>query len=287
MTTGSDRGVLPPQSCIGRIRLRVADIGRSRSFYVDDLGLTEHDANDRAAAFGPAEGEALIRVEEVAGTRYRPDGINGLYHFAILFPDRASLASAIRRLQTARWPFHGFSDHGVSEAAYLADPDGNGIELYVDRPRDQWPTDSGRLVMYSRALDVPSLLEEAEPSNASSHLPAATRIGHMHLHVGDLAQAEAFWVDVVGFEVITRDYPGALFVSAGGYHHHLGVNTWARTRGRPADVAGLLDFEVRTGSETAVESVRGRAEHSGVSVTKTQDGLALKDMDGNVVLIRA
>lgn len=276
---------LPAETSVGRVRLRVANLQRSRDFYGGHLGLSEFNTTFRAVEFGPKNGHAIVHVEEMRGTRSRPEGTNGLYHFAILFPDRASLARAIIRLQQLRWPFQGFSDHGVSEAAYLADPDGNGIELYVDRPRSQWPGSEGRLIMFSKPLDLGSLLSEAEPASDGIAPPPATRMGHVHLHVSDLTVAERFWVGVIGFDVVTRDYPGALFVAAGGYHHHLGLNTWARNRQRPDDVAGLLDFVIHTGSQEERDAVLRRAQEAGIAYTDTNEGAALQDLEGNRVII--
>jgi catechol 2,3-dioxygenase len=275
---------LPEQTSLGRVRLRVADVDRAREFYLGRLGFEERDASPNTASFGPPAGETLVRVEGVPGTRNRPEGTPGLYHFAILFPDRASLARAVAHLYETHWPFQGFADHGVSEAAYLADPDGNGVELYVDRPREAWPRANGRIAMYSQPLDLPSLLAEADSPGAVT-APASIRLGHVHLHVADLAQAENFWAGLIGFDVTTRDYPGALFLAAGGYHHHLGVNAWARGRNRASDVAGLLDFSIRTRSADARDAMRDRFEHQGLAVAETSEGLAVEDPDGNLVVI--
>lgn len=276
---------LPADTSVGRVRLRVANLERAREFYVQRLGLVEFESSAESASFGPTDGKVLVTTDATAGTRRRPEGTNGLYHFAILFPDRAALARAIAHLQATRWPFQGFSDHGVSEAAYLADPDGNGVELYADRPRRQWSDADGRLVMYSRPLDLKSLFREIGNSTESAPAPARTRMGHVHLHVSDLGSAERFWSGVIGFDVMTRDYPGALFLSAGGYHHHLAVNTWARGSARPDDVAGLQDFVIRTASDGTLQSIQERARRAGADCTPTREGLRLKDDDGNVVIV--
>ncbi|MGH7502464.1 MAG: VOC family protein [Longimicrobiales bacterium] len=285
-STSGEHGLLPANISIGRVRLRIADLDRAREFYVQRLGLQSFESSPEAAAFGPAGGHAIVRVHRVHGTRKRPESTPGLYHFAILFPDRASLAHVVAHLRESHWPFHGFADHGVSEAAYLADPDGNGVELYVDRPRDEWPRSNGGIAMYSQPLDLPSLLGEAGASTQPG-APAATRIGHMHLHVSDLVRAERFWAGNIGFTVTTRDYPGALFLAAGGYHHHIGLNTWARNRTRPSDVAGLLDFSIHTGSTADRDAVRSRLDEQGIAYTETEEGLALEDPEGNGVVITA
>ena len=285
--TLATRDSLPEKTSIGRVRLRVADVDRAREFYVERLGLVVYDATAGSASFGPPGGEIIVRVDATRDTRRRPEGTPGLYHFAILFPDRPSLARVIAHLHDTQWPFQGFADHGVSEAAYLADPDGNGVELYVDRPRTQWTGADGSIVMYSKPLDLRSLLALAEPGGRASPAPATTRIGHVHLHVGDLVKTERFWVDVIGFGVTTRDYPGALFLAAGGYHHHLGANTWARNRNRPDDVAGLLDFVIRTGSMAEVAALRERSERARIAYTDTNEGLRVEDYEGNGVIIAA
>jgi len=285
--TGDRHDSLPEQASVGRVRLRVADVDRSREFYVERLGLVVYDATTGSASFGPPGGETIVRVDAMPGTRRRPEGTQGLYHFAILFPDRPSLARVIAHLHDAQWPFQGFADHGVSEAAYLADPDGNGVELYVDRPRAQWTSADGSIVMYSKPLDLRSLLALADASGGPSPAPAATRIGHVHLHVGDLVQTESFWGNVIGFDIMTRDYPGALFLAAGGYHHHLGANTWARNRNRPDDVASLLDFVIRTGSMAGVAALRERIERARIAYHDTNEGLHVEDYEGNGVIIAA
>ena len=176
----------------------------------------------------------------------RPRGTSGLFHLAILVPGRPDLARALQRVAEAGWRLTGASDHLVSEALYLSDPEGNGIELYRDRPREQWPVRDGVLQMDTLPLDLDGVLGELRREDASAGMPPGTRIGHVHLNVGDLAAAEAFYSGALGFDVTVRGYPGALFVSAGGYHHHLGLNTWAGegVPPPPSGSRGLREFEI-------------------------------------------
>jgi catechol 2,3-dioxygenase len=184
----------------------------------------------------------------------------------VLYDSRAELARAVQRLATTETRISGASDHGVSEAIYLSDPDGNGIELYADRPREAWPpaADGERVGMFTRPLDMQDLLATAGGSEAPRHAGEGLRMGHMHLHVGDLEAARAFYVDVLGFEPMTT-YPGALFLAAGGYHHHLGLNTW-RGEGvgpAPAGTVGLREWTVVLDPD-ALGALRGRLAAAGL-----------------------
>jgi catechol 2,3-dioxygenase len=237
---------LPATLRLGAVHLDVADLDRSVGYYQDVIGLRQHRRDDGVAALGAGE-EDLLVLHEVAGAR--PPGHHaGLFHVALLFPSREELARAVQRLAVTRAPVEGASDHGVSEAIYLRDPDGNGIELYADRPRDAWPPPGGpdeRVGMYTRALDLDDLLATVGDAEPVRHAGPGLRVGHLHLHVGDLGAAREFYVDRLGFEQMTT-YPGALFLAAGGYHHHLGANTW-RGEGigpRPAGVVGLREWTI-------------------------------------------
>ena len=228
-------------------RLRVADLGRAEAFYAGVLGLVSGaapSAQRTLALHAPGAAEPLLTLVETPGARPKPPGVPGLFHLALLTPDRPSLARVLRRLADTRTPIEGLFDHGVSEAISLEDPDGNGLELYADRARDTWQDARGRLVMFTRALDTAALLASA-PGARPSGLPAGTALGHIHLRTHLLAPAEAFYTGPLGLDVMTRDYPGALFMSADGYHHHVAVNTWGRPA--PADdytYAGLDRIEI-------------------------------------------
>ena len=232
---------------IRSVTLRVQDVARSRAFYEDILGL-EGDGTSFAA---PGGSEPLIHLIEAAEARPKPPRALGLYHFALLVPDRRSLGAVLRRLADRGVRLQGASDHAVSEALYLADPDGHGIEIYRDRPAEEWThTPEGELYMTTEALDLGSVAEEAD---AQEGLAEGTVIGHIHLHVSSLQNAEAFYAGDLGFDVMVRSYPGALFVAADGYHHHVGLNTWAGPRAeRPDDgTIGMVSFSMMPPLEPA------------------------------------
>ena len=277
--------VLPAETGVGRVTLRVADLDRAQSFYSEMLGLTPQGEGE-GVVLAPRGGQPIVALQARPNTRTRPHGAVGLYHFALLFPNRRELGKVLLHMFQARWAFQGFADHAVSEAAYLSDPDGNGIELYADRPMADWPRDGDRIMMTTYALNVNSLIRAVDGEEwIGAH--AGTRVGHVHLHVSDLARSEQFYREVIGFDVTNRSFPGAVFLSAGGYHHHLGINTWLRDDARGEDAAGLLSYELRIPSEEAREQLQKRAEAAGVNVESSNGGIALDDPDGNRVIIRS
>ena len=271
---------IDPTAAIGAVHLIVSDLDRSLSFYEDRIGLrvSRREGND---AWLGAGGPDLLALRGDASAR-RVRGTTGLYHFAILVPSRADLARSVRHLLETGTRMQGFSDHGVSEASYLADPDGNGIEIYRDRPRDEWPRENGRIAMVLDPLDVDALVREAE-SNEWSAMPQGTTIGHMHLHVASITDAERFYVGVLGFDYVQRLGDQALFVSAGGYHHHVGLNTWAGV-GAPAPPPGAIGlrwFEVRLPDGAARDRVLRRVSDAGVPVAESTEGPHFRDPSGN------
>jgi catechol 2,3-dioxygenase len=209
---------------IGRVRLRVADVDRVRSYYERTIGLKPLPSEDGVVALG-----ADVPVVELVGdpdAPPAPPGTTGLFHLALLVPDRPSLARAVKRVVGSGERFTGASDHFVSEALYLRDPEGNGIEIYRDRPRTEWEYEpSGELRMGTVALDIDSVMAEL-PGGDDPGMPEGTVMGHVHLHVADLGAAEEFYAGRLGLDVTVRSYPGALFLSRDGYHHHVGLNTW-------------------------------------------------------------
>ena len=257
----------------------MTDLDRSASFYQDALGLRVQRREDGVAALG-AGGEDLVVLNEVPGAR-RPGREAGLYHYALLYPSRHELARALERVALARAPIQGASDHGVSEAIYLPDPDGNGIELYADRPREQWPppsTPGDRVGMFTEALDLDGLLSTVAEEDTPAAAGDGLRMGHVHLHVGDVARGLGFYRDVVGFEEMV-DLGTAAFVSAGGYHHHLGFNVWRGPGVGPArrDAVGLRHWTVVLPSSAEVAALAARAEAAGVPVEQHDGGVLVRD----------
>ncbi len=251
MTAAPDYGIAPPgyrlpaSTRLGRVRLQVADIARSVQYYEQVLGLRVLRRGNGVATLGPRhDSNALVELHERTGARPVPrQGRLGLYHFAILLPERASLGRFLAHLGSLG--LHaGMADHLVSEAVYLTDPDGLGIEVYSDRPRSTWTHRAGQIAMTTDPLDVRSVLD-AGGGVPWTGAPAGTVLGHVHLHVADIAEGAAFYHAGLGLDKIVWSYPGALFLSAGGYHHHLGTNTWAAGAPRPEEGdARLLDWEI-------------------------------------------
>ena len=209
----------------------------------------------------------------------------GLFHVAILLPDRAALGRFLVHLaDLGAQP--GMSDHFVSEAIYLSDPDGLGLEIYADRPRESWESHNRQLTMGTEPLDVRSLIAAADGVPWAG-APAGTRIGHVHLHVGDLARAAGFYHEALGMDKVVWDYPGALFLSAGGYHHHLGTNTWA-SGAEPArlDEARLLEWTVEVPSVADVQAVAGSLTAHDVAIEPDGDSFTARDPWGTLLRVR-
>lgn len=279
-----------PGTQIGPVSLTIADLERSIRFYEDVLGLKLIQHESYTAIFGVDI--PLLLLTEQPGARPRPLQSTGLYHFAILVPGRADLARALRHVLDIGYPLQGALDHEVSEALYLADPDGNGIEIYRDRPRSAWPWQNGRLRATSSSdpLDTESLLSELDESDhAWNGLPPQTRIGHVHLQVADIAHAAAFYRDVLGFQEAITGVPGVLFLAAGGYHHHLALNTWysLRAPGPPRDTAGLRFFTICVPDRAELEGLAKHLEVAGMPWIRQGDALMLRDPEGNGILLTA
>lgn len=236
---------LPDATCIGRVRLQVANLQRSVEYYTRVVGLRVLSSTGSTVALAAAgDRTALVELQERPGVKaVSPGGLLGLYHFAILLPDRPALARFVHHLRTLGIPA-GTADHAVSESIYLTDPDGLGIEVYADRPREVWQVNGSELHVTVEPLDLRDLARAAA-GVSWTEMPAGTIVGHVHLCVGALDEAAAFYHSALGFEKTAWSFPGALFLAAGGYHHHLGTNTWAA--GAPAatgDDARLLEWEL-------------------------------------------
>jgi catechol 2,3-dioxygenase len=292
MPSGTEYGIAPPSyrlpaaTHVGTVRLQVADLARSLGWYQRVLGFEVRRDERSAALRVPGSEEVLIELHEHRGAAPVPRrGRLGLYHFAILLPDRAALGSFLRHLATIG-ERAGMSDHFVSEAIYLSDPDGLGIEVYADRPREAWRSEGGQLVMATEPLDVQSVVDAAGPEPWSG-LPRGTTIGHVHLFVDDLDAAAGFYHAGLGLDKTVWSYQGALFMSAGGYHHHLGTNTWAAGAPRAgADDARLLEWELVLPTTSDVGAALDSLERAGVEVSRgAGDGLA-RDPWGTAVRLR-
>ena len=279
---------LPLDTRLGAVELQVSQLSRSLAYYRDVIGLSVVTVSGSHAVLGCHGGTtALVVLREVSGTRaVAPGSRLGLYHVAILLPDRGALGRFITHLAAVGVQV-GASDHLVSEAVYLQDPDGLGIEVYADRPRSTWRHADGELLMASDPLDMADLVRAANGAPWTG-MPSGTVIGHVHLHVGALPAAAAFYVEGLGFDRMVSRYPGALFLGAGGYHHHLGTNTWARGATVPgAHDAQLLAWTIVLPSSADVAALRTHVVSRGIVITDEPDGLRLTDPSGTPVRVTA
>lgn len=279
---------LPDDTSVGGVKLQIADLGRSVDFYTGVLGLRVISRKGGSAALG-AEGsdEPLVELHEVKGVRPVPRrGLLGLFHFAILLPDRAALGRFLTHLaELGAQP--GTSDHLVSEAVYLQDPDNLGIEVYRDRPKSEWREEGDQLSMSTEPMDVRSVMA-AGAGEQWKGMPIGTRMGHLHLHVGDLAEASRFYHDALGLDKVVWNYPGALFLAAGGYHHHLGTNTWARGAERPGDGdARLLEWCLQLQSAEEVELAARSLAKAGNVIERDGDAAIVSDPWGTRLRLRS
>ena len=274
---------------MGSVRLRVGDLDRMAGFYGRALGLRELGRGPSEVLLGTGDGRVLVELEGDPSAPVRPARSTGLFHQAILVPERADLAVALRRVVGAGWSFTGASDHIVSEALYLDDPEGNGIEIYRDRPREEWRRTEGELEMGTFPLDLAGVLGAADEGAPDEGMPDDTAMGHVHLQVRDVPEAEAFYAGGLGFAVTVRGYPGALFVSAGGYHHHLGLNTWG-TRDAPpppAGARGLARYRVLLPTQDDVARLAARLDAAEIVAEPRDGGLELVDPSGNRALVES
>ena len=280
---------LPAETHPGPVRLRVADLDRSLEYYRTVLGLrpiAREDGPATLAAHG--EGRPLVVLEERSGAAAVPrHGRLGLYHFALLLPTRSDLGRFLRHLsEIGERP--GASDHLVSEALYLRDPDGLGIEVYADRPRSTWETDGRELRMATDPLDTADVLRAAG-DGVWTGMPAGATMGHVHLHVGDLDRAAAFYHRALGLDKVVWSYPGALFVSAGGYHHHLGLNTWVAGAPPTGDAdAGLVEWTLELPGSEEVDATARSLEAAGHPVERASHAaFVTRDPWGTQLRVRA
>jgi catechol 2,3-dioxygenase len=276
---------LPEAAHVGAVHLQVVDLQRSLPYYEQVLGLSPHTVTDASAVLS-AHGDKrpLVMLHTRPGVTRARRGAFGLYHFAILLPERGALGRFATHLASLGLRV-GMADHLVSEALYLWDPDGLGIEVYADRPRDTWQQHDRELVMTTDPLDVRSVIASGR-GKVWTGAPEGTTMGHVHLHVGSLEQAEAFYHRALGFDKTVWSYPGALFMSAGGYHHHLATNTWSTGLAAAANEARLLEWELIVPSDVDIKGAAQSFRDAGYGVEKTGLGVAVSDPWGTRVRVR-
>jgi catechol 2,3-dioxygenase len=273
---------IAPQTTVGAVHLTVADLDRSERWYAHALGL-DAARDDGVARLSVGGTELLVLYEERGAQPVR--GHTGLYHYALLVPERSDLARWLAHVAQERIPLTGLSDHFVSEAIYLRDPDGHGIEIYRDRPRERWEHVGNTIRMGVEPLDVEDLLSAS--GGGTALLPAGTRMGHVHLHVADLGAAAAFYRDALGFDEMARLGDQALFLSAGGYHHHIGTNTWAGHGATPPPPgsAALRHATIVLPDAAERDRVAGRAADAGAEPVEVAGGILVRDPSENALLL--
>ncbi|HEU4323795.1 MAG TPA: VOC family protein [Roseiflexaceae bacterium] len=275
-----------PETAIGLVSLSVADLERSLDYYQHHIGLALIDRVGGEALLG-AGARPLLRLREQPGARLRR--ATGLYHFALRVPSRLELARVIAHFQQASTPVGGASDHLVSEALYLSDPDGHGIEIYRDRPRETWYDQRGQFRMDTRQLDIAGILGELRNGVPPwQGLHPDTDMGHIHLQVADIAASEHFYLALLGFGLMVH-MPSASFISAGGYHHHIGMNTWAGVGLPPAppEAARLLSYELLLPGADSLDAVLHRVRAAGIAPQPAEGGWLLHDPSQIPVVLRA
>jgi catechol 2,3-dioxygenase len=265
-----------PKTSIGHIELQVSNLKQTLEFYVTGVGLVQTAANTDAVMLTSMAGPRLFLTEN-QHAEPRPPHTTGLYHAAFLFASRSDLASVYRNMLNIGYQFHGFADHGVSETLYLSDPDGIGIELYTDKPRNEWPFQDGQLHMGTADLDIQNLMELATLRKPDADI----KVGHVHLNVSDLARTEFFYTTVLGFHVVQRDMPGALFFAAGDYHHHIGANVWQGIGASPSpdNSVGMKKFALELPGTDSMNELRNHLIDTGYPFLADGRDLIIKDPD--------
>ncbi|MNW37794.1 Catechol-2,3-dioxygenase [compost metagenome] len=274
--------IIDPDTMIGLVRLKVRNLETSIAFYEEVIGFKVLRREQGVAELTANGITPLLVLEENEKLQVMPErSVSGLYHFAILVPNRRALGLSLRNLIKHKIPV-GQGDHLVSEALYLNDPDQNGIEIYADRPREAWQRNSqGEYLMATDPVDIEGLLNISE-DGVWKGLEPKTVIGHVHFHVGDLSVAKQFYCDVLGFEITLHYGNAALFISAGGYHHHIGLNTWAGTGAppNPEDAVGLRYFTISLPNQAALDEVVSRLSESGILYQEHDHEVTLSDPFG-------
>lgn len=270
-----------PTTFVGEVSINVVNLNQSITFYKDVIGFQVLSQTESKAILTADGKTPLLLLEQPSGVVKKENRTTGLYHFALLLPKRTDLANFLTHLVELQYPL-GASDHYVSEALYISDPDGNGIEVYYDRPSSEWTWSNGEVQMATEPLDGSGLL--AIRTEKWSVLPTETVMGHIHLHVSDLTTTEEFYIKGLGFEIATH-YPGALFISDGGYHHHIGLNVWngVGAKAPKENSVGLNWYSLVFADDTARNKTVEQLQSIGVEVTKIEDYYVTADPSGNVI----
>lgn len=269
-----------PNNYVSQVHLRVMNLERSEKFYKELLGFRVLKKEQETIIFSADGATPLITVEQPANVQPHLSRQAGLYHIALLLPSRKDLAAVLYHLLKEDYPLQGGSDHAVSEAVYLADPDGNGIELYRDRPAAEWKWENGKVHMPTVAIDEHIL--DARDGSDWNGMPKDTIIGHIHLQVADLKAAEQFYCKGLGFQLVAEYGDQARFLSTGGYHHHIGLNVWM-SKGRPTDdvlMAGMKDFTLEYPNPEARADAVNRVREMGYSAAEEEGGARITDPSG-------
>lgn len=272
----------PPVTFVSQVNLKVQSLERSLAFYQEVIGLKVYEKTDNSALLTADGKTVLLNIEQPSDVIPKKGRTTGLYHFALLLPNRSDLAKILKHFLQTGYPLQGASDHLVSEALYLADPDGNGIEIYTDRPASEWEWNEQHVVMATQALDAEDLLAEGADQSWNG-LPEGTVMGHIHLHVAELAKTEEFYTKGLGFEVVSRYGPQALFISSGKYHHHIGLNTWNGV-GAPkpsANSVGLESYTLVLADDGNFKNTVNRLKEIGAAVEEEKGIFITKDPSGN------
>jgi catechol 2,3-dioxygenase len=281
---------IPDDTVKQSIDLSVSDLEKSLEFYSRLIGFKEISREGKNIYLS-ANGKLpyIISLAENKNGKHPSRNNTGLYHVAIRFPNRKELAKVFLQLFKNNVKFHGFSDHIVSEAIYLADPDGNGVEIYIDKPKETWKWTLGQVEMDTLPLNLQVITNViGENETIADGIHPDTKIGHIHLKVSDLYKAEKFYNHLLGFNVTNSSYPGALFLSAGGYHHHIGTNIWSSKNGTPPpdDSLGLKSLTINIPDEKYIEEIEKNAKNYGIETAKHTDGkIFLSDFDNNKIIL--
>lgn len=272
---------------MGIVTLSAAHIDKTAAFYERILGLKELESYAAGRTLGAGD-RGLVRLVDAPMAKSNNRG-PGLYHFAIRVPDRFSLARVLYQLAERNYPLQGAADHGVSEAIYLADPEGNGIEIYRDRDRSEWPKDeNGQVDMFTDELNLEHLLFELKGKlDPWVGMDSRTDMGHIHLQVNNLEAAKEYYTKILGLDLQAAYGDQAAFLSADGYHHHVGINTWRSLNAEPApaDSAGLAYYQIIFHSKENREAIKERTLAAGLSFTETGEGYLVSDPSGNRIVL--